>query len=119
VKNKQTSFPRRGTDSQISRAKLKATCYLELCDMMIFEAFYEKKQNRVSSNERLDIKNSQDCDNFYGSKFTINSTIKATIDTRFDKHFIESFNRTVKNNINDWVRDEVIFLRHMSELKLN
>jgi hypothetical protein len=119
VKNKQTSFPKRGTDSQISRAKLKATCYLEFFDMMIFEAFYEKKQNRVSNKEMLDIKKLHDCDNFYGTSFSFNSIIKETVDIRPIKELLESYRKTVKKNINNWVDDELTFIRQMSELKIN
>jgi hypothetical protein len=123
--------------SELSIGKLEETCYLELFDMMIFEAFYIDYRKRnledIDASEHCEEIQAfmQDITEFYGRKLLFSKTknsgvqlsipkiIHKTIDSGPNKHLSESYKRTVKKNINDWVDDKALFAKKMSELKVN
>jgi hypothetical protein len=136
LKSNQTSS-RHSSEKELSNVILKETRYLELFDMMIFEAFYidyrKRNLDEIDASEHCEEIQvfMQDITEFYGRKLLFHKTknsgvqlsiakiIHKTIDSGPNKHLETSYRRTVKKNINNWVDDKALFAKKMSDLKVN
>jgi hypothetical protein len=108
--------------NEMSTVQLKKNRYLEMCDILIFETFYEhisEKYNIGTQNKKKIIEiYYNDFISFYKDCFTANDIIKATIDQKYDGEFLEVYRKAEKRNIEPWINDEDLFLKKMSELKI-
>lgn len=115
----------------IHSTQIETKRYLELCDIMIFNCFYdsilgtdkeappEKKKTLQILEDTFKAKGLSELVGFYWIDCSVNNVIKHSLDGKYDNgEFLEIFRKTVKPNIESWITNDAAFLRQMSELKM-